>query len=297
MSSRRPIVAYGRAAAWQGWADYGRRASPFKGVIPVVSGVTLLVALAFPASQALDIPPNVVGMVATPLLVALPFLLMIYVVVQAARTGANARRAVAGHVAVACPNCGATGHLVAGAPAQTCGYCHATLVASAPVMQRGVDTAALAHRHARLEELRQEREGMASLAAYDMTEYLPYFVLGPFLLMTGGGAFAFTIQMLAGSEPYSPAIFVLWGVFFLILAAGGAWIFRRAQPARGVSKRGGRSRGAVRRAAHRRAARDGDVARSLLARALRGDEELPRRFTSSQPRSMSWATRRCSFAT
>jgi hypothetical protein len=218
--------AYARAAAWEGWADYGRRSTPkLKLWIPLVSGVTLLGALAFPASQALGIRPEAVGTFVTPFLVVPPFLLMGYIIVQSLRgSGAAARRANAGEVPVACPNCGAAGRIVAGAPAQVCGYCHATLVASAPVMQRGVDAASLAHRHARLEELRQERAGMANIAAYDMTPYVPYFVLGPMLFMTGGGAFGFTIEMLRGAEPYSPAIFVLWALFFTLLVGGVGWI-------------------------------------------------------------------------
>jgi hypothetical protein len=199
-------------------------------VVPLVSGITFLGALAFPASQALGIPPAVVSAFATPLIVLAPIALMVFVVVQGARSGANARRAVAGEVAVACPNCGAPGRIVAGAPAQVCGYCRETLVASVPVMQHGLDVAALAHRRARLEELRQERAGMASIAAYDMSAYVPYFALGPLLLMTGGAALGFSYQMLAGSEPYSPAIFVLWGMFLALLFGGlGFVLFRRSR--------------------------------------------------------------------
>ncbi|HEX6271469.1 MAG TPA: hypothetical protein VFZ53_00445, partial [Polyangiaceae bacterium] len=217
--------AYARAAAWEGWAEQGRRTTPTrKAVIPLVSGVTLFGGLAFPVSQALGISPELVATFVTPFLVVPPFLLMAYLVAQSLRGNAAARRAVAGDVAVACPNCGAGGRIVAGAPAQVCGYCHATLVASAPVIERGVDVAALAHRRARLEELRQERAGMASLAAYDMTPYVPYFVLGPLLFMTGGGAVGFSLEMLSGAEAYSPAIFVLWALFLSILAGGLGWI-------------------------------------------------------------------------
>lgn len=220
--------AYGRAAAWEGWADYGKRSTPqLKILIPVVSGVTLFGALAFPASQALGVSPAVVSVLVTPILVAAPFVLMVVVLIQAARTGTNTRRAVAGNVAVACPNCGAPGRIVAGAPTQVCGYCRETLVASAPIMQHGVDAAALAHRHARLEEFRQERAGMASIAAYDMSAYVPYFVLVPLLLMTGGGALGFSVQMLQGAEPYSPAIFVLWGLFLVMLFGGAGFLLLR----------------------------------------------------------------------
>jgi hypothetical protein len=218
--------AYARAAAWEGWADYGRRTTPrFKRVVPLASGLTLLAALAFPVSQALGIRPEAVGTFVTPLLVVPPFVLMAYLLAQSLRGGAAARRAVASEVAVACPNCGAAGRIGAGAPAQVCGYCHATLVVSAPVIEGGVDAAALAHRHARLEELRQERAGMASLAAYDMTPYVPYFVLGPFLFMTGGGAVGLSFEMLRGAEPYSPAIFVLWALFLALVAGGLGWIY------------------------------------------------------------------------
>jgi hypothetical protein len=137
---------------------------------------------------------------------------------------------MAGNVAVACPTCGARGELVAGAPSQVCGYCRAALVASPLVMEHGLDAAELAHRRARLEEFRQERLGMAGLSRYDMTAYVPFIVGGSLLLPAGGGALAFSIEMLNGNEPYSPAIFLLWAITLAIVAVlAGILFYRRSR--------------------------------------------------------------------
>ena len=92
----------------------------------------------------------------TPLLILPVFFLVGCIAWLYSGSGPSARRVRAGHVSVACPNCGARGELIAGQPAQVCGYCGTALVASAPLMERGIDAAELAYRRARLEEFRQE---------------------------------------------------------------------------------------------------------------------------------------------
>jgi hypothetical protein len=100
-------------------------------------------------------------------------------------------------------------------------------------MERGIDAAELAHRRARLEEFRQERLGMAGLSRYDMTAYVPFIVGGSLLLPAGGGALAFSIEMLNGNEPYSPAIFLLWAMALAIVAGlAGILFYRRSRRAR-----------------------------------------------------------------
>jgi hypothetical protein len=220
-------IAYQRAALWQQWAEPKRRAPRLKWVIPFVSGLTLLVCIALPISQSLGLPPDQVGAVLGPLLVLPGIFAFGFVVWQYSGARGSAKRAVAGRIAVACPNCGAMGELVAGAPSQVCAYCRAALIASPPVIARGIDNAELAHRRARLEEFRQERLGMVGISRYDMTAYAPYLVGGSLALTVGGGAITFTIAMLTGDEPYSPAIFGIWALFLAIVAVPVGIVWRR----------------------------------------------------------------------
>jgi DNA-directed RNA polymerase subunit RPC12/RpoP len=226
--------AYARAAAWQQWAEQSERNVPrLKLIVPLTSGFTLLVALATAVSQTLGVPPSQIGSVVVPLLVLPALFLMGYVIWGYSGRRAARKHAAAGNVAVACPNCGARAELLAGAPSQICGYCRAALVASPLVIEHGLSAAELAHRHARLEEFRQERLGMAGLSSYDMTPYLPFIIGGSLLLPAGGGALAFTVEMLNGEEPYSPAIFVLWGIAAAIATwLGGTLLYRRSRRAR-----------------------------------------------------------------
>jgi hypothetical protein len=226
--------AYQRAATWQQWSDQSARAVPrLKFVVPLTSAFTLFVAIAIPLSQSLGVPPTQVGALVAPLLGLPALFLMGYVLWAYSGSGAARKQAAAGNVAVACPNCGGRAELLAGAPSQICGYCRAALVASPLVIEHGLGAAELAHRHARLEEFRQERLGMAGLSSYDMTAYLPFIIGGSILLPAGGGALAFTVEMLNGEEPYSPAIFALWGIVLAIVAwIAGVLIYRRSRRAR-----------------------------------------------------------------
>jgi DNA-directed RNA polymerase subunit RPC12/RpoP len=223
--------AYERAASWQHWSEQSSRAVPrLKVVIPLLSGITLCVSVAFPLSQALGIPPDQVGVVLTPLLIVPSFFMFGYIIYLYSGARGRAQRAVAGSVAVACPNCGGSGEIVPGAPGQVCGYCGALLIASAPVMQHGLSAAELAHRRARLEEFRHERTGMANLSRYDMSPYILYIVGGSFLFPLGAGTIAFSAGMLSGTEPYSPAIFIMWAMFLgLLFTLAGMFLYRRSR--------------------------------------------------------------------
>jgi DNA-directed RNA polymerase subunit RPC12/RpoP len=225
--------AYQRAAAWEQWTGQGQRSAPnLKLIIPITSAFTLLVAVAIPITQQLGIPPQQVSVVVTPLLTLPALFLMGYVLWSYSGGGVAAKRATAGNVAVACPNCGARAELIAGVPSQVCAYCRAALVASALVMEQGVDAAELAHRRARIEEFRQERLGMVAIYRNDMTAYVPFIVGGSLLLPAGGGAFAFSVAMLTGEEPYSPAIFVLWGMVLAIVGGLAFVVLRRRSRSR-----------------------------------------------------------------
>jgi DNA-directed RNA polymerase subunit RPC12/RpoP len=223
--------AYQRAAAWEQWAEQSQRTVPqLKVIVPVTTGITLLVALALPLSRELGVPASQIGPIAVPLMTVPGFFLMGYVLWSYSGRGVARKLAAPGNVAVACPNCGARAELVAGAPSQVCGYCRAALVASPLVMEHGIDAAEVAHRRARLEEFRQERLGMAGLSRYDMTAYLPFIIGGSLLLPAGGGALALSIEMLNGTEPYSPAIFLLWGIALAILfGLAGILLYRRSR--------------------------------------------------------------------
>lgn len=223
--------AYQRAASWQQWAAQSDRSIPkLKLIVPLTSGFTLLVALGIPLSQQLGIPPEQISALAGPLLYLPALFLMGYVLWSYSGGRRAAKRASAGNVAVACPNCGARAELVAGAPSHVCAYCRSALVASPLVMEQGIDAAELAHRTARLEEFRQERLGMVGLSRYDMTAYVPFIVGGSFLLPAGGAAVVLSAQMASGDEPYDPAIFVLWGLTLVILGVvGGVFLWRRSR--------------------------------------------------------------------
>lgn len=221
--------AYARAASWQQWSEQGQRAIPrLKLVIPLLSVISLCVAAAFPISQALGIPPNQASVVLTPLLVLPSFLMFGYVIYAYSGARGAAKRTAIGGITVACPNCGASGEMTPGAAGQVCAYCGALLMASAPVMRHGIDAAELAHRRARLEEFRHERLGMATLSRYDMSAYVPYIAGGSLLLPLGGATIGFSVAMLAGTEPYDPAIFVMWAMFLgLVFTLGGVLVYRR----------------------------------------------------------------------
>jgi len=225
--------AYQRAASFQQWAEDSDRAIPrLKIVIPLTSGFMFLVGLALQFAEQLGLSRQELGAVAIPLLVVLPIFMIGYIIWLYAGSGPSARRARAGHVAVACPNCGARSDLVVGQPAQVCGYCRTALVASAPVIDRGIDAAELAYRRARLEEFRQERLGIAGLARYDISAYTPLFAIVPLLLMSGGFATSFTLQVLSGEAEYDPGVLGMWGLFVvLLIGLLGNWWYRRSRRA------------------------------------------------------------------
>lgn len=218
--------AYQRAASFQQWAEQSDRAIPrLKIVIPATCAFMALVGLAVPLAERFGLSRQEVNVVVTPLLILPFFFLVGYVGWLYSGSRPSARRVRAGHVTVACPNCGARGELSVGQPAQVCGYCRTALVASAPVMDRGIDAAELAYRSARLEEFRQERLGIAGLARYDLSPYVAYIPFIPLLFMCGGIALTLTVEVLKGNADYDPAIAGLWGMFLVVLFAllGTLW--------------------------------------------------------------------------
>ncbi len=132
--------------------------------------------------------------------------------------------------AIACPGCGAVSRIHPGATTTACDFCGSSLLASEPVMGTSLAAAERAEHAARLERYRAEREGIVKVYSYSMGSYIHLMVLGPFVLMTGGGAIAFSAEMIAGREPFNPAIFLVWAMFLgCLAAAAGISLFKRSR--------------------------------------------------------------------
>lgn len=146
----------------------------------------------------------------------------------ASRRREVAARSRTGRAEVACPNCGAPNALESGQALTRCTHCSAALVPSRTLMVRELDQVRAQARRATLERYRAERSTMAMYMQRDMSPYVIYLVLGSFVPMVGIGTVAFTVQMLRGEEPYSPAIFLLWGLTLGLLGViAGVYLVRR----------------------------------------------------------------------
>lgn len=147
-------------------------------------------------------------------------------------SGRGRRRSVAALevVALACPGCGAVNRIEPGERATACGFCAASLVPSAPVMGRSLEQAQREKLTARLERYRAEREGIAKVYSHTIQGHAHLMVLGPFILMTCGGAAAFSVEMARGHEPFHPGIFLLWAMAFGCVAlAVGIAVYQRGR--------------------------------------------------------------------
>lgn len=132
--------------------------------------------------------------------------------------------------AFACPGCGAVSRIEPGERATSCDFCGASLLASEPVMGASLAGAQRAEHAARLERYRAEREGIVKVYSYTIQSYAHLMVLGPFALMTGGGAVAFSFEMIVGREPFHPGIFLIWAMFFgCVAAAVGISVYKRGK--------------------------------------------------------------------
>jgi hypothetical protein len=126
---------------------------------------------------------------------------------------------------VACPQCGAANEMLPGQVVDTCEHCGAALFPDEEARRRGVEAAADEHRRARMERYRAERSGMATYGRLGMgSNVVMLVVAGSFLVPLGLGAVGFTVAMMVGAEPYSPAIFLLWGALVLLLAGVTAYV-------------------------------------------------------------------------
>jgi hypothetical protein len=128
---------------------------------------------------------------------------------------------------VACPTCGAPGALTPGEAADNCAFCGAALIPSRAAMNQGVDAARLAAQQASLNRRRASREASAKAQNMGAFAYImPILIVGSMLLMIGGSAVGFSVQMLTGSEPYHPAIFLLWALTLAILGGSAVYCLR-----------------------------------------------------------------------
>jgi hypothetical protein len=142
----------------------------------------------------------------------------------------KSRRAAPAVTRVTCPSCGASSSMLAGQVLETCAHCGAALMPGEEVIERAVSSAREQARQARLERYRAERQGMATVQGAGISGTTLTFVVGGSLaLPLVIGTVAFTAGMLAGSEPYSPGIFLLWAMCLAVVGAvaGFLWFQKR----------------------------------------------------------------------
>ncbi len=144
------------------------------------------------------------------------------------RARRTARTAELAPVRVACPTCGAPGALTPGDDVDTCGYCNAALIPSRTVIRQGLDAARVAHRQAAIARRRAQRISVAratNLGGWNV--FMPVVMFGSVIAMLGASAVGFSIQMLTGDEPYSPAIFLLWAMTLAVAGGVAQYVSRR----------------------------------------------------------------------
>ncbi len=222
-----------QAARYDAWYGRMRRGSP-KVVFAMTAGFMAIPTLVGLVLWGLV---SLLGQEATERLmpyVPIPLMLLVFgsLGVWFAWMYSGRRRRWAGEglesAALACPGCGAVSRIEPGRRAVACDFCGASLLPSEPVMGASLAAAQRAEHASRLERYRAEREGIVKVYSYSAQGYIHWMVLGPFTLMTGGGAVAFSYGMIAGREPFSPAIFVVWAMFFgCVAAALGITLYKR----------------------------------------------------------------------
>jgi hypothetical protein len=223
-----------QAERYDAWYGRMRRGSPrlvlamtvIFMLVPTLFGLAMwaLVSLFGPAAEGL-----------MPLL-PIPLMLTVFAAIAGwtvwLYSGKRQRRRTSelGAAALACPGCGAVSRIEPGERATACAFCGASLLPPEPVMGQSLAAAERAEVEARLQRYRAEREGIVKVYSYSAQGYVHWMVLGPFALMTGGGAVVFSVEMVSGREPFSPGIFLIWAMFFGCVAiAAGITIYRRVQ--------------------------------------------------------------------
>ncbi len=157
-----------------------------------------------------------------------------YIAWYMVRSRSKVRRPDAGSTTATCPQCGATTAIPIGVAVKACEHCGADLMPCEAQAGEAVRAATDAHRRARMERYRAERAGMAAYSKVGLSpDATTALVGGSFMLPLGGGTLVFTIGMITGSEPYSPAIFVMWGMTLgLAGVIAGIVLWRRRRKAR-----------------------------------------------------------------
>lgn len=149
---------------------------------------------------------------------------------QSTRAGSGGA-AEAGPMLVACPTCGAPGHLTPGDELDHCQHCRAPLVPTRAIMAQGLDAARAARRSAAMQRYRTERSAMANIYGRSAGDKVPYFVLGPFSLMLTVPTVMLTQETLLGETQTRPAGVALLWLFVLAMwgAMGSIFLYRKAR--------------------------------------------------------------------
>jgi hypothetical protein len=154
---------------------------------------------------------------------------IVYLVWWMLGKGRGVRRAeVEGAAEVRCPSCGAPGVLTPGQAVDRCAYCGAALLASAEVIEQGLDAATRAHRAARMERVRQGRHVWVNLASTGGANAMPWIIGGSMAMMIVPATLGFSWQMATGAAEYSPAIFIMWSLA-LGIVGGGVLFYRHTK--------------------------------------------------------------------
>lgn len=141
------------------------------------------------------------------------------------RAHVRARKTELERARVACPDCGAPGMLTPGDAVDRCRYCDAALVPTQPIMASGVDAARVALRKAALDRRRAQRDAVAratNMGAFAIL--MPVMMIGSLILMVGGTAVGYSVQMARGKEAFHPGVLVVWALTIAIV--GAVYVYR-----------------------------------------------------------------------
>ena len=203
-------------AAWERSTDQIRRGTKLSGYLlafGVLVGIplaTILIGIALIQQGVIakenSLYVNYMAMGATGIAITL------YCLLYFARRQRRTKAPEPARSTLRCPECGADNQLEPGQQVESCAHCSAALMPTSTVRDEGIDLARKEARRAALDKYRAERAGYAALRGVGLGPVaVIWFIGGSFLLMVGGGTLVFSWLMLTGEEPYSPAIFVMWG--------------------------------------------------------------------------------------
>lgn len=140
------------------------------------------------------------------------------------RSRVRGAKTALGHSQVACPGCGAANPLRAGETLTTCTHCGGALVPGRTIIEFNLDAARNAARRASIERFRAERRGMMKLMNYSKSaRFIPLISIAPIALGLAGGTVWLTWEMVDGTRPFQPLIFLGWGAMALCVLIVVIW--------------------------------------------------------------------------